>query len=396
MKILAIETSCDETAAAVVELVGAKSARAALHEPYSNRIEKANGKHGRIEIKSDKTVRVLSNITATSSAIHAKTGGIIPEDASREQVKYIIPTITQALLKSRFKSRFNLDQGYLRLNLKQSWEEARSILQKDIDVIAVTYGPGLVGSLLVGVETAKTLSFTLNKPLIPVNHLLAHLFANFIQTVNSGPKTISFPFVGLIVSGGHTDLLLFKSLDNYKWLGGTLDDAAGEALDKIGRLLDLPYPAGPEIERRAEKGKNTTIKFKSPVMYNKRFDFSFSGLKAEVARFIQKGNLTQELTNEICFATQKAIIDVLVKKTILAAKKYNAPTILLGGGVSANQTLRKELERQATSELRNTKVFSPEKTYATDNAAMIGAYASLNYNPAEWQKVTASPDLYFA
>ncbi len=356
MRILALETSCDETGAAIVERND--------HEQF---------------------VKVLSNVTATSLAIHAKTGGIIPENAAREQVKFMIPTIKQCL------------------------REANLTIKNDIDAIAVTYGPGLIGSLLVGVETAKTLSFVFSKPIIPVHHLLAHLFANFIQTTNirkrKGSKLdnlegglashLIFPFVGLIVSGGHTDLLLFNSLTNYKWLGGTRDDAAGEALDKIGRLLNLPYPAGPEIEQRANEARKSSIKFKSPLVDIKTFDFSFSGLKTEVGRFVKGKNLTDRLTNEICRAVQDAIFDVLVKKTIRAAKMFGTKQILLGGGVSSNQTLRTEFEKSVISNKLQVRIFSPEKKFATDNAAMIGAYALLDYKPIDWSKITAEPDLYF-
>ncbi len=393
MRILAIETSCDETSAAIVEKI------------------------------DDQTVRVLSNITATSLALHATTGGIIPENAAREQVKYIMPVIRQALNESRSKNQ-------------ESWENANEILKDDIDAIAVTYGPGLIGSLLIGVETVKTLSFAFNKPIIPVNHLLAHLFANFINpevslrevplsgtTKQSKQRTlrgslsnnITFPFIGLIVSGGHTDLLLFESLTNYKWLGGTRDDAAGEALDKIGRLLNLPYPAGPEIELRSNRfsdnhksssplkgegwGEGGKFKFQSPMLNSGDFDFSFSGLKAEVSRFVQAQNdnklLTDELTDHICSAVQEAIFKVLIKKTVQAAKKYECSTILLGGGVSANQTLAEQLKLDAKRYLLNAKVLAPERKYSTDNAAMIGAYAALNPIEKGWKKINSQPDLYF-
>lgn len=358
MRILAIETSCDETSAAVVE--------------------KDLNQH----------ITVLSNITATSMALHAKTGGIIPEEAAREQIKFILPAITSALLKSEQIKHSSTEKNFTIAN---------EILKEKIDAIAVTYGPGLIGPLLVGVETAKTLAYSLNKPIIPVNHLLAHIFANFIQnTQHQIPNTeTAFPFIGLIVSGGHTDLLLFKSLTDYKWLGGTLDDAAGEALDKIGRLLKLSYPAGPEIEERAAKVRDTNIKFKSPVINSGNFDFSFSGLKSEVARYVEKNNLTEGLINEVCYATQKAIVDVLVKKTVRASKLYNVKTILLGGGVSANAVLFDQLKYSIASEKPPIEIFAPQRTYSTDNAAMIGAFALLNYKPVVWQKITALPELYF-
>lgn len=351
MRILAIETSCDETSAAIVE-------------------------------QSKDAISVLSNITATSLAIHAATGGIIPENAAREQVKMLLPVITGALLKFK-KVQTTKDT-------KENWEKANEILKNEIDALAITHGPGLIGSLLVGVETAKTLSYVFQKPIIPINHLLGHIFANFI-----GNNKIQFPFIGLIVSGGHTDLLFFKSTTEYEWLGGTRDDAAGEALDKIGRLLSLPYPAGPEIEERARKITNPKISFTSPMIYDEGFDFSFSGLKAEVMRFVKEKKLDETITNEICYATQKAIIDVLVKKTMAAAEKYNTQTILLGGGVSANQKLREELNNKIQELNLNVQVLSPEKQYTTDNAAMIGAYALLDYKPIDWQKIHAIPDLYF-
>ena len=360
MKILAIESSCDETSAAVVEKKGSE-------------------------------IIVHSNVTTTSLLTHAKTGGIIPENAAREQVKYIMPVITKALIGSNKKT-------------DGSSKNAQEILKKDVEAIAVTYGPGLIGSLLVGVETAKTLSYIFEKPIIPVNHLLAHIFANFIVSdesnffsdSNQKIKTIDYPFIGLIVSGGHTDLLYFKNIKEFTWLGGTRDDAAGEALDKIGRLLDLSYPAGPEIEQRAKNGSTTKIRFHAPLLGEKTFDFSFSGLKSEVMRFTKLHALSENMKNEICFAAQKAAIDVLTRKTLNAAEQYNASTILIGGGVSANQTLIKNLKSQGKARIPFLKVFSPEKKYCTDNAAMIGAYALLNSTEKPWKEVHADPELYFA
>lgn len=346
MRILAIESSCDETSASVLD-------------------------------KKDNEISVLSNITATSLSLHASTGGIIPENAARMQVHYILPVITEALAKSQ------------NANDKSTWNTAREILKHDIDAIAITHGPGLIGSLLVGVETAKTLAYTFHKPLIPVNHLLAHIFANYI---NRKEDDIVFPFIGLIVSGGHTDLLLFHSYSNYQWLGGTRDDAAGEAFDKIGRILDLSYPAGPEIEKRALLVTNPTIKFKSPLMHDPSFDFSFSGLKTEAMRFVANNLVIDtNLKNQICYATQKAIIDVLVKKTHLAVEKYNAQMVLVGGGVSANNSLRQTLAMDS-----KVAVLFPETQYSTDNAAMIGSYALNNPSPIDWQKVKANPELYFS
>lgn len=356
MKILSIETSCDETSASVVE-------------------------------KTKSGIKILSNITTSSANIHATTGGIIPEKAAREQLAYIIPVIIETLFSSQKKE--------LSKNYQENYSEALRILETTIDAIAVTNGPGLIGSLLVGVETAKTLSFALKKPVVPIHHLLAHIGANFI-----GEKNIEFPLIGLVISGGHTDLLYFKSVTNFKWLGGTRDDAAGEALDKIGRLLNIDYPAGREIERRAKKVsrdgssvKGSKFSFTSPLIGSSDFDFSFSGLKAEAARAVKKSNLSDETIDQICFATQKAMINVVVKKTIMAASKYGVKTILLGGGVSSNQTLKNQLDNQAQE--IGVKVFSPDMEYCTDNAAMIGAQALLNYKPVEWHNIQTQPELYF-
>ena len=343
MKILAIESSCDETSAAVLE-------------------------------QTPQEILVHSSVTATSLDIHAGTGGIIPENAARMQVTYIMPVIIQSL-QDAFK------------------KEAKDTLINEIDAIAVTYGPGLIGSLLVGVETAKTLAYSFNKPIIPVNHLLGHLYANFINN-----KEIKFPFIGLIVSGGHTDLLYFKSHKEYTWLGGTRDDATGEAFDKIGRAMGLSYPAGQKNKKRAQQSPSHNTKFKSPLINEDNYDFSFSGLKTEAIRYYEnlkknKASLIDEDISDICYATQKAIIDVLVKKTLKASEQYKCSTILVGGGVSANQTFIRTLTDQASD--NNIKVFSPPLKYCTDNAAMVGSYALMNYEPIEWQNINANPELYF-
>ncbi len=362
MRILAIESSCDETSAAVLE-------------------------------KKDTEIKVLSNITATSLSLHASTGGIIPENAARMQVTYIMPVVIEALLSSNNLedeklNNFNIQQTDYHSIPPERIIQANTILSSAIDAISITYGPGLIGSLLVGVETAKTLAYIFQKPLIPVNHLLAHIFANYI---NRKEAEINYPFVGLIVSGGHTDLLLFNSTSDFEWLGGTRDDAAGEAFDKIGRLIDLPYPAGPEIEKRSSLVSTPSIKFKSPLLHDESFDFSFSGLKTEVLRFVQSNSVIDtNLKNQICYATQKAITDVLVKKTHHAAQRFNARMILVGGGVSANQTFR-----NALSENSDIPVLFPEKQYSTDNGAMIGAYALINPLERTWQETKANPELYF-
>ena len=338
MRILAIETSCDETSAAVV-----------------------------LKNSKENHVKILSNVISSSLILHSKTGGIIPDVAAREQLKYIIPVIQKAIENSKLKI-------------------------KDLDAVAITQGPGLIGSLLIGVEVAKTLSYLWKKPIIPVNHLLAHIYANFVDPKNK----IEFPALALLVSGGHTDLVLVKSHNSFKWLGGTRDDAAGEAFDKIGRLLNLPYPAGPTIENLAKKGDEKAFNFPRPMIGSKDFDFSFSGLKAAVWRETKKiGRFDDKTIADICTCVQKSIVEVLVRKTIKAAKETKAKSILLGGGVAANQKLRDELKLKIENLNPEINFFFPEKVLCTDNAAMTGAYAVFHPEKKLWSEIYANPELYF-
>lgn len=330
MNILGIETSCDETAAAIVK----------------------DGK------------KIFSTTVATSSNMHIKTGGIIPEQAARQQVKSIIPIISEAL------------------------KEAHTSIAK-VDAIAVTSGPGLIGSLLVGVETAKTLSYLEKKKIVPVNHLVAHIYANFIE------NTPSFPALCLVVSGGHTDLVLMKDHGKIKWLGGTRDDAAGEAFDKTARLLGLPYPGGPSISKAAEKyikeNKDTKLNlFPRPMIDDENYDFSFSGLKTAVMNQV-KNNKPD--INFVAANIQEAIADVLVEKTIRAAKEFLPKSILLAGGVAANKRLRDLLHERSQKEKLSAKVFIPPISLCTDNAVPIASCAFYNFNPTPWEKIDANPEL---
>lgn len=340
MIILGIETSCDETAAAII---------------------KAN--------KDDEKVELLSNVVATSLTLHAKTGGVIPEVAAREQVKFILPVIKEAMR-----------------NLRNP--------EKDIDAIAVTVGPGLIGSLLVGVETARTFAYVWNKPLRPVNHLFGHIYANWIKSEDK--NEIEFPAIALIVSGGHTDLVLMKKHNDIKWLGGTRDDAAGEAFDKTGRLLNLSYPAGPQVEQLAQGVEKDIYHFPRPIIDSGDFDFSFSGLKTAVLREVQKQPvLSKTDVKNLCYSLQEAIFDVLIKKTLAAAEKYHAKSIVLGGGVAANQALRKRFELSIVNSQLSIRFFVPTKNLCTDNAAMIASAAFFNNETTDWGKVSANPELYF-
>lgn len=340
MTILGIETSCDETSASIIKAE-----------------------------KGDKKVELISNVIASSLSLHAKTGGIIPEVAAREQVKFIIPVLEEAYS-----------------GLKNPQEE--------IDAIAVTVGPGLIGSLLVGVEAARTLSYVWNKPLIPVNHLFGHMYANWIKFEKD--LEIEFPVIALIVSGGHTDLVLIKKHKDIKWLGGTRDDAAGEAFDKTGRLLNLPYPGGPQIEKLAQTISKDIYNFPRPLIDSNDFDFSFSGLKTAVLREVQKIKvLNEEATANISYSLQQAIFEVLITKTIKASKKFGAKTIILGGGVAANQTLKKHFEMFIQENNLDIKLSVPPRNLSTDNAAMIAAAGFFNYEEIGWEKITANPELYF-
>lgn len=346
MKILAIETSCDETAAAVVE----------------------NGRE------------VLSNIVASSQEMHKKSGGIIPENAAREQVKSIMPVIREAI-------------------------EQAEITQDKIDRIAVTIGPGLVGSLLVGVETAKTLSYLWNKPIIPVNHLVGHIYANFVCKAQN-PKYESrdfmepkFPILALVVSGGHTEMVLMKNHGKVKWVGGTRDDAAGECFDKCARILGLPYPGGPSISAAADnfQGSNPNFQHRMlprPMINDKNFEWSFSGLKTAVLKRIktQEGTGVKEI-EWLAAEVQEAIVAVLVKKSVRAIERYQPKSFLLSGGVAANKRLRDSFEAVFHAQPHYPPLHVPEQLFCTDNAVMVGAAAFFINNPKRWDKITAVPQL---
>jgi len=337
--ILGIETSCDETAASVVR----------------------DGKE------------ILSNAIASSVEMHAKTGGIIPEQAAREQVRSIIPVISEATVNSKYEI-------------------------KNIDAIAVTCGPGLIGSLLVGVETARTLAWVWNKPIVPVNHLLGHIYANWLQT----PPIL--PAIALVVSGGHTDIVLLKDRKEIEWIGGTRDDAAGETFDKAARLLELGYPGGPAISAAAEKFQTTNpktqIKLPRPLLYDKTFDFSFSGLKTAVLREVNHlkeiNQFNSETTNQVAHEVQEAITDVLVIKTLKAVREYCVNTVLVSGGVAANSRLREKFALEIENWKLEIDLRVPPPHLCTDNADMVAAAAEFNYHPIPWQEVTTNPGLQIA
>lgn len=311
MKILGIETSCDETSASVVEDGG----------------------------------EVFSNVVSSSLKDHRKYGGIIPEIASRRQLELIQPVVREAL------------------------EEARVKIEK-IDAIAVTQSPGLIGSLLVGVSFARALAFALKKPLIEVDHIKAHLYANFLTEKKEFP---TLPAIGLVVSGGHSSLFHVKNFSHCVLLGQTRDDAAGEAYDKVARILGLGYPGGPVLDRLAKEGVNKQIRFPSADLPD-TFDFSFSGVKTAVLVHLKKNKTSDELSvKRIAYAFQESVVSVLVEKSIAACKKKKLKTLLIGGGVAANSALRQKLQWRGREE--EIRVFFPPLSLCTDNAAMIAGLA---------------------
>jgi len=313
-RILGIETSCDETAAAIIE-------------------------NGRI---------LLSNVVASQIEIHAQYGGVFPEVASRQHVRKIYSVVEEVLKK-----------GHLQLD--------------DLDAIAVTRGPGLAGSLVVGVNMAKGLAQASGIPLIGINHLEGHIYASWIAERDDA-ELPEFPILALLVSGGHTELELMTDHQTYERLGGTKDDAAGEAFDKVARLLKLSYPGGPSVQKAAEQGNKEFVNFPRAWMTGS-WDFSFSGVKTAVLREVrkyekmeEKGTLTKVPFSDIAASFQESVVDVLVTKTLKAAELYGTKSILLAGGVSANKPLRERIV-----ELSPIPVYIPPFKYCTDNAAMIAA-----------------------
>ena len=304
--ILAIETSCDDTSVAVL-----------------------------------KNKKVLSNIVS-SQKIHKIFGGVVPEIASREHDRLIIPVLNEAIKESKIK-----------LN--------------DIDAVAYTRGPGLLGSLLVGTSFAKSLAFSLNIPLLEINHMQAHILSIYIDDNPEKPK---FPFIALTVSGGHTQLVVVNSPFDFAEIGTTLDDAAGEAFDKSGKIMNLDYPAGPKIDKLALKGDINKFKFPKPDV--KGLNFSFSGLKTNFKNFInnQPRDFVKNNINDLCASLQSTIVRILIDKIIKARDQYQINEFVICGGVSANSYLRKELKGLMESE--SIKTYVPKINYSTDNAAMIG------------------------
>lgn len=329
--ILGIESSCDETSASVT-----------------------------------KDGIICSNIISTQD-IHLKYGGVVPELASRAHQQQIIPVVDAALKEA-------------------------GITSNDLSAVAFTRGPGLIGALLVGCSFAKSLALALDIPLIEVNHMQAHIIGNFASRANENKLYPTFPFLCLTVSGGHTQLVLVESHLKMNIIGQTIDDAAGEAFDKIAKMLKLPYPGGPEVDKLAQLGNPN--KFKFPISDIGGFDFSFSGLKTSVLYFLQretKENPTfiQDNMADLCASIQHTIIQTLMKKLRLAANEYNIKTIAISGGVSANKGIRNALEAETNTSEWN--VFIPNFEYCTDNAGMISLYGYYKYLAEDFCDLSISP-----
>lgn len=347
--ILGIETSCDETGVALLT--------------------------GHIT-KQGYQLELREHLLHSQIALHKKTGGVVPEVAAREHAVRL-PNLLHELGE--------------RVGHKK--------LQKTIDAIAVTNGPGLVTSLLVGVEVARTIAYAWGKPLVPVNHLEGHIYANLIQDLqgqksNDKSQKFEFPLLALLVSGGHTELVLMKNHLSYKIIGTTLDDAVGEAFDKSAKLMGLPYPGGPVLAKLAAEGKRDAIQFPRPMLDRPGFDFSFSGIKTSVATYLAKHPRANKKNVSASF--EEAVIETLVTKTIRAIDKYKPKTVALAGGVSANKYLREMMRARVTTECPGVNVLEPLLPFSTDNGAMIaaaGAVRFLNGHTVGWDKVTVNPNL---
>ena len=353
MVILAIETSCDDTCVAVVEK------------------------------EKNLDFRILANVISSQVKLHAKYGGIYPSLAKREHLKNL-PIVLKKALKQAGNPK--------------------------IDAIAVTVGPGLEPCLWTGVNFAKKLACQMNLLIIPVNHIEAHILVNWLTPIHEKSQNSIFPAICLVVSGGHTQLILMRGIGKYKILGETRDDAAGECLDKTARILGLGYPGGPAI---AEQAKNyigsTYVNLPRPMMYSKDYDFSFSGLKTAVLYKVKSEKHWTERSSGLpgglqaknikyiqamAAEIQQAVIDVLIKKTIKAAKDYKAKTIILGGGVSSNKELRRQIAKAAKHQIPNTRYQIPDTKFCTDNAAMVGVTGYFHRKKTKnWKNIEADANL---
>ncbi|PIZ93284.1 MAG: tRNA (adenosine(37)-N6)-threonylcarbamoyltransferase complex transferase subunit TsaD [Candidatus Magasanikbacteria bacterium CG_4_10_14_0_2_um_filter_41_10] len=342
MYILGIESSCDDTSVALLDC-------------------------------SDDAFVVLAEKTAGQVDVHKKYGGVVPELAGRMHAENILPVVEEVM---------------------NEWREKMGKKNALPDVIAATTGPGLITGLLVGAEVAKNLSYLWNVPMIAMNHIEGHIHSVFIN--NHFPiSSLQFPALCLIVSGGHTEIVLMRDFGEYDLLGKTRDDAAGEAFDKVGKLLGFEYPGGPKISKFAAEGNTTAIPFPRPMMSSDDYDFSFAGLKTAALYELRDRPLENEQEKkDFCASFEQAIVDVLVTKTKRAAKEFSVKTIILGGGVSANPKLRAGLQTM-TQEISNVRLLIPSTNYSMDNGAMIAAAAYMRGKKKEftaWQDIVVNPN----
>jgi len=406
MLILAIETSCDDTCIAIVKA------------------RRGRYRHGKTQ---QMQFRVLSSLISSQVKIHRKYGGVYPALAKREHQKNLIPLLIQSLKQSKLLKTSSQISGPPQKNLNKKFQILQKILnnEKDpfeelkkffikykkpkIDAIAVTVGPGLEPCLWVGVNFAKALAFWWKKPIVPINHIEAHILTNWLDlSISADKKNLHelFPAICLAVSGGHTELILMRHLGKYKILGETRDDAAGECLDKIARILKMTYPGGPAIAKQAQQWKTKylreTNKFKiklpRPMIHQKNYDFSFSGLKTAALYTFknqpQKIKKSKKYLTRICFEVQQAIIDVLIHKTLKSLKDFKAKSIILGGGVAANKELRKQFRSNLKSQRLKVKILFPPRDLCTDNAVMVGISGLINWAKRKnWKFVRANSNL---
>ncbi|MCX6809725.1 MAG: tRNA (adenosine(37)-N6)-threonylcarbamoyltransferase complex transferase subunit TsaD [Candidatus Berkelbacteria bacterium] len=383
--ILAIETSCDETAMSLVRFV---------------------------ENKNGWEIDILSNVVASQIDIHKKWGGVYPELASRAHLEAMIPVLEEALEPL---NELRITNNELRMGLESIHNSPFKILDS-ISAVAVTQGPGLIGSLLMGIETAQVISAIYNKPIVPVNHLEGHVYSAFAEYKGKGqrvkvknskfeiPKRGIFPVLSLVVSGGHTSLILMEDHLKYKTVGQTIDDAAGEAFDKVARILDLGYPGGPAIEKLAKTGNENV--YDLPVALKNSLDFSFSGLKT-AALYLTKDPRTQKKLKynraDLAASFQKAVVDALILKTQKAISKYNPKTVILSGGVSANGYLRERFVRQLSARRAEPSgrrpqppvILIPPVALSTDNAVGIAIASALKFSKNQtipWKDIDALPN----
>jgi N6-L-threonylcarbamoyladenine synthase len=376
MKILAIETSCDDTGIAILEVSGNKKSP---------------------------DFELLANIVSSQTQVHQKYGGVYPMMAKREHQKNLVPTFVAALKQAKLLNQnttVNLSEDKfttIHKILEREPELEKQLIplfkkyeKPDIDLISVTNGPGLEPCLWVGVNFAKAVSYIWNIPIVATNHIESHLLVNMLEQKSN----LKFPAVALIVSGGHTQIILAEKIGKYKILGETRDDAAGECFDKCAKILGLGYPGGPLISQLAKNIKTNKI-LPRPMISTNDYDFSFSGLKTAVLyadRKVAKKN--PEYKKQMAAEVQQAIIDVLIKKTMKAVKNYNAKSLILGGGVSANQELRKQFKNKMEKESPETKFFVPKPALSTDNGLMVAINGFYHKkNTANWKKIQADGNL---